>query len=311
MCWPNVWESGDEMEQKTSRSKKTVVLFVLCALMLQGIFCLFFTTRALEKTFPLYVRAAAQNVTVGDNSYTEYFRLRNEAADSEIIAVGIDFSSPQTFDLLTDMIVSLKHDANIGGVIIDAYGDAESSAHAAEVISSIMPDAAEFSCDVLRENYEVSAAYENFLDQMNTINLEYPPTRRMFGVAIENGEDHTAALLAAAQTAFRESRRPVLLLTDASRLTAEDPFMVGAECSGYRYLFIHCFYTDGVWDSVFPADRPAAYLVQREDLHLFDSLYRMASTLSDGKERIYSYSEAFSTEIFFVITDGVSEEANP
>ena len=110
-----------------------------------GIFCLFFTTRALEKTFPLYVRGAAQNVTVGDNSYTEYFRLRNEAENSDIIVVGIDFTSPQTFDLLADMIVSLKHDANIGGVIIDAYGDSESSAHAAEVISSIMPDAAEFS----------------------------------------------------------------------------------------------------------------------------------------------------------------------
>ena len=307
----DVWKSGDEMEREHSRTKKTVVIFVLCALMLQGIFCLFFTTDALEKTFPLYVRAAAQDVTVGDNSYTEYFRLRSEAVNSDIIVVGIDFTSPQTFDLLADMIVSLKHDANIGGVIIDAFGDAESSACAAEVISSIMPDAAGFACDVLRENYEVAAAYENFLDRMNTINLEYPEARRMFGVAIENGEDHTAALLAAAQTAFRESRRPVLLLTDACRLTAEDPFMAEAECSGCRCLFIHCCYTDGVWDGVFPADRPAAYLVQREDLHLFDNLYRMASTFSDGKERIYSYSEAFSTEMFFVITDGVSEEANP
>ena len=58
------------MERETTRTKKTVVVFVLCALALQGIFCLFFTTRALEATFPLYVRAASQEVVVGDNSYT-------------------------------------------------------------------------------------------------------------------------------------------------------------------------------------------------------------------------------------------------
>lgn len=306
----NFSESGDEMERGISRTKKTVVIFVLCALMLQGIFCLFFTTGALEATFPLYVRAASREVTVGDNSYTEYFRLRNEAVDSDIIVVGIDFSSPQTFDLLTDMIVSLKHDANIGGVIIDAYGDSESSAHAAEVISSIMPDVAEFACDVMRENYEVPAVYENFLDRMNTINLEYPPARRMFGVIIENGEDHTASLLSAARAAHKESQRPVLVLTDSSRLITDSPYRKGAEASGERYLFVRCIYTNGVWDSVFPADTAASYLVDRDDLHLFDRLYAAASTVSSGEKREYSYSETFSTEMFFVITDEVSEEAN-
>ncbi len=299
------------MEQQNTRTKRSVVIFVLCALALQGIFCLFFTTRALEKTFPLYVRAAAQNVTVGDHSYTEYFQLRNEVAESDIIVVGMDFTSPQTFDLLADMIVSLKHDANIGAIIVDAYGDVASSTYAAEVINSIMPDAAGVACEIMRESYDVPVAYENFLNRMNTINLEYPQAKRMFGVSVEVGEDHTAALLHTAHTAFSESDRPVLVLTDASRLGAGDPFLTGAESSGDRYLFIRCCYTNGVWDGVFPADKPSVYLVEREDLRLFDSLYRMASTFSDGNERIYSYSEAFSTEIFFVITDEVSKEGNP
>lgn len=299
------------MEQQNTRTKKTVVIFVLCALALQGIFCLFFTTRALEATFPLYVRASSQEVTVGDNSYTEYFRLRNEAVDSDIIVVGIDFTSFQTFDLLADMIVSLKHDANIGAVIIDAFGDAASSVYAADTVNSIMPDVAAFTCDVMRENYDVPVAYERFLDRICAINLEYPQTRRMYGVPIEDGESHTSALLSTAHTARQESQRPVLVLTDSARLATDEPYRIGAEASGDRYLFVRCVYTNGVWDSVFPADTAAAYLVDRDDLHLFDRLYAAASTFSSGEKREYSYSETFSTEMFFVITDEVSEEGNP
>lgn len=293
------------MEQQTTRKTKTVVIFVLCALALQGIFCLFFTTGALEKLFPLYVRGVAQEVAVGDNSYTEYFRLRNEAAEADVIVVGVDFASQMSSDLLTDMVVSLKHDANIGAVIIDAYGDEISSVFAAEVINSIMPDTAEFTCQAMREIYDVSVAYEDLLDGMNSINLEYPPARRMFGVSILEEGDHTSALLHTVRQAYQESRRPVLLLTDSARLDRGDPFRIGAEASGERYLFVRCMYTDGVWDGVFPNDAPAVYLVEREDLHLFDSLYSAASTFSDGEKREYSYSEAFATEIFFVVTDGM------
>lgn len=295
------------MERETTRTKKTVVIFVLCALALQGIFCLFFTTRALEATFPLYVRAASQEVVVGDNSYTEYFRLRNEAVDSDVIVIGMDFSSPQTFALLSDMLISLKHDANIGAVIIDAYGDAPSSAYAAEAVSSIMPGVAEFLCDRMRETYDVSDAYETFLDYIGVINEDYPPTRKMYGVAICDEADHVSALLHTIHDAWEESRRPVLLLTDADRLREGDPFRIGADASGERYLFVRCCYTNGVWDGVFPSDTSAVYMVERDDLHFFDSLYTVASTFSDGEKGEHSYSELFSTEIFFVITDGSDE----
>ena len=298
------------MEQQTTRKTKTVVIFVLCALALQGIFCLFFTTGALEMLFPLYVRSAAQEVTVGDHSYTEYFRLRNEAAEAEVIVVGVDFTSPTTCDLITDMIVSLKHDAKIGAVIVDAYGDEISSVFAAEVINSIMPDAAEFTCQAMREIYDVSVAYEDLLDGMNSINLEYPPARRMFGVSILEGEDHTSALLHTVRQAYQESGRPVLLLTDATRLSLDDPLRVRAEAAAEEYLFIRCMYTNGVWDGVFSDNVPAVYLVERDDLRLFDNLYSAASTFTDGERREYSYSEVFSTEMFFVITDAVNEEEN-
>ena len=243
------------MEQKNTRTKKSVLLFVLCAVLLQGIFCLFFTTDALETSFPLYVRLASQEVSVGDNSYTEYFHLRNEAVDSDIIVVGIDFSSPQTFDVLMDMIVSLKHDANIGGVVIDAFGDAASSVYAAEAFNSIMPDVAEYLCMEMRESYDVPVAYEEFLDRICTINLGYPQARSMFGVAIEDNENHTAALLSCAHRAWEESQRPVLVLTDSTRLAMDDPYRVGAEASGDRYLFVRFICTNGVWDSAFSYKR--------------------------------------------------------
>lgn len=298
------------MEQQTTRKTKTVVIFVLCALALQGIFCLFFTTGALEKLFPLYVRSAAQEVTVGDHSYTEYFRLRNEAAEAEVIVVGVDFTSPTTCDLITDMIVSLKHDANIGAVIVDAYGDAPSSVYAAEAVNSIMPGVGDFLCVQMRENYDVPKSYESFLNSINLLNLEYPPQKRMIGTPILDGGDHVAALLQTAHQAYQESGRPVLLLTDATRLSLDDPLRVRAEAAAEEYLFIRCMYTNGVWDGVFSDNVPAVYLVERDDLRLFDNLYSAASTFTDGERREYSYSEVFSTEMFFVITDAVNEEEN-
>lgn len=296
------------MDRPISRTKKTVLVFVLCALALQGIFCLFFTTRALETMFPLYVRAAAQKVVVGDNSYTEYFRLRNEAANSDVIVVGMDFTSPQTYALLEDMIVSLKHDANIGAVIIDAYGDAVSSEYAANAVNSVMPGEAELLCDEMREKYDVTSSYEEFLNRLSSINADFPPQKRLYGCSVENGDDHAEALLRTVHDAFVKSGRPVLLLTDSSRLAVDASFRVGAEDSEERYLFICCCYTNGVWDGVFSADESAVYLVERDDLHLFDRLYSVASTFSDGRRREYSYSETFSTEMFFVVTDGVETQ---
>lgn len=297
-------KSGDEMERPLSRTKKNVIVFVLCALVLQGIFCLLFTTGALEKLFPLYVRFAAQDVVCGDNSYTEYFKLRRDAEEMDVIVVGMDFTSPATFTLLQDMIVSLKHDINIGGVVIDAYGDSISSQYAARCVDSIMPGEAEFHCNEIRFYHEVTPEYEAFLDGFRALNESYPPQNRLFGVTVPESEDHVSAVLDAIHNAHTESGRPVLVLTEDARLAKNGRFRMEAEKSAEDYMFIRCFTTNGAWDRVFPVHTTAVYLVEQDDLRFFDSLYSVASTWTNGEKSVYTYTEAFSTEIFFVVTDG-------
>ena len=281
-----------------------MIVFVLCALVLQGIFCLFFTTGALEKLFPLYVRCAAQDVVCGDNSYTEYFKIRRDAEEMDVIVVGMDFTSPATFTLLQDMIVSLKHDINIGGVLIDAYGDSISSLYAARCVSAIMPGDAEFNCNEIRPYHEVAPEYEAFLDGFHALNENYPPQNRLFGVTVPESEDHVSAVLDAIHDAHSESGRPVLVLTEDARLAKDGRFRMEAEKSAEDYMFIRCFTTNGEWDRFFPVKSTAVYRVDREDLRFFDIVYTIASTWTSGDKSVYTYTEAFSTETFFVVTDG-------
>ena len=51
------------------------------------------------------------------------------------------------------------------------------------------------------------------------------------------------------------------------------------------------------------------FLVEREDLWIFDRLYSWAATLSSGIKQEDGFSESRYTELFFVITDSEPADA--
>lgn len=297
------------MDKSLSRTKKTVIVFVLCTLVLQGIFSLLFNTYALETMFPLYIRSVAQDVVCGDNSYTEYFTLRRAAEKVDVLYVGVDFTSPAALTMLKDLIVSLKHDINIGGVIIDPYGDPTVTEYASHCVDSIMPGPADFYYDEIRAKYDAIPELVDFLNYFQMLNENYPPQNKLFGCKVPESEDHLAALVETASNAAAESGRAVLVLVAETDLTADSPLCIAAKNGNQSYMCVSSVTTNGVWDASFPSREPAVYLVEREDLWLFDRLYSWAATLSSGTKQDDSYLESRYTELFFVITDGESADA--
>ena len=297
------------MDKSLSRTKKTVIVFVLCTLVLQGIFSMLFNTRALEGLFPLYVRSVAQEVVCGDNSYTESFTLRRSAEKVDVLYVGVDFTSPATLYMLEDLIVSLKHDINIGGVIVDPYGDPTIIECASYCVDAIMPGVGEFYYNIMRSEYDVIPEFGEFLDYFQVINENYPPQNKLFGCTVPESEDHLSALVDVASDTVEESGRAVLVLLAESDLTPDSPLCRLAQEANQSYMCISSFTTNGVWDASFPSRESAVFLVEREDLWIFDRLYSWAATLSSGIKQEDGFSESRYTELFFVITDSDPADA--
>lgn len=297
------------MGNTLSRTKKTVIVFVLCTLVLQGIITVLFNTGSQEKLFPLYVRAAAQEVVCGDNSYTEYFSLRRAAEKADVLYLGVDFTSPATVTMLGDLIVSLKHDINIGGVIIDAYGESAATEYTAYCVDAIMPDAGQFYSYELSIDHEVIPEFIEFLDRFQVLNENYPPQNKLFGCMVPETENHLAAIVDTASHTAIESGRPVIVFLSETNLTSGSPLCRLADEADVSYMCVGTVITNGAWDVAFSPRKSAVYLVEREDLWLFDRLHSTAATLSNGEKQDISYSESVCTELFFVITD--SETADP
>ena len=291
------------MDKSLSRTKKTVIIFVLCTLVLQGIFSMLFNTRALETMLPLYIRSVAQDVVCGDNSYTEYFTLRRSAEKVDVLYVGVDFTSPAALCMLEDLIISLKHDINIGGVIIDPYGDPIITEYASYCVDSIMPAPADFYYNEICAKYEAIPEIVDFLDCFQVLNENYPPQNKLFGCQVPESENHLAALVDTASNTVAESGRAVLVLLAETDLTPDSPLCRLAKAANQSYMCVSSVTTNGVWDASFPSRESAVYLVEREDLWLFDRLYSWAATLSSGMKQDGSFLESRYTELFFVITD--------
>ena len=96
------------MEPYELEARKSAIRFVCIALAVQILLCLLWSPAALDKLFPLYVRAASDSVSVEDKSYTEYYPIRRRVSDEELrlIVIGADFSLAESYSLLPDLIAA-------------------------------------------------------------------------------------------------------------------------------------------------------------------------------------------------------------
>ncbi len=289
------------MEPYEREARKSAIRFACIALAVQCLLCLVWSPTALDKLFPLYAYASSEPVDVSDKSYTEYYPIRRRATETELrlIVIGADFSCEESYALLLDLIAALKNDVNIGSILVDGEGG---SAAAADIISA----EDEESRQTLADELDASASYVRFLTDLNRMKADYPPQRQFVGISCETDKSDAKALLDAAEKAFSDTGRQVLLIVDTAMLDTDMPLRTGAEKWGDMSLCIQCRYAEKF--RMFSEKTPEIRIVDSDTLWIFDDLYRNAARKSDGQLPERLYSDLYSTDVSFLLYDCTEAE---
>ena len=273
--------------------------YFLAAIAVQMLLLLLATPEGLSWVYPLAARAASVKVTTGDNSYTDYFALREPLAEADVVVLGVDFSVEETYTLLTDLLASMKNERNIGTVFVDYPPRAVNAV--SDVISALTEEKKEIALDEFRDE---AAAVRAFLERLRAMNDNYPPRRKYAGgtVAVSADESYDAALQRAAADACRATGRPVLVVTDAKKLDAASDFLLSAGRFPGRWMYVQCRYEEK--SGVFGAPSYSLALVDSEQLAWFDDLYAAAARPIGGRYSPVRYSETYSTPKYFWMING-------
>ena len=257
------------------------------------------TPEGLSRLYPLAARAASVRVTTGDNSYTDYFPLRESLTEADFIVVGVDFSVEETYLLLTDLLAAMKNERNIGTVFVDYPNGGLNRVSA--VISSATEEEREIALNAFREE---PAAVRAFIERLRSMNDNYPPRRKYTGgtVLAPDGADFTAEMLRCAAETRRRSGRPVLICTDTANLNAASGFRTSAGRFSGHWLYVQCLYETG---RGFPSSPNfSLVLVDSARLAVFDDFYAFASRRIGGRFPSVRHSEAYSTPCYFWMKNG-------
>ncbi len=283
--------------------RKTALRFLLLAAVLQITFMLVCTCGALEQLLPVYVRAVSDKVTLGDDSYTEFFPIRQYMSEypADVIVIGVDFSYTETYALLTDLIVSMKNDVNIGTVCIDAYPGAMGNLSA--LISAREEDTRQNIIRQLKERQHCSDAFCEFAANLSRMKEEYPPQRQYSGGTTIAGADDAslqAQLVASAEAYKTRTGRPVLLLTDSDnlRINAELRTIL-RESTKLSSMCIQCHYSSEKTPK--RETQAEVKILEQNKMHIFDEFYSGAAKRADGRYPGFRFSEIYTTEISFLM----------
>lgn len=294
------------MDTNEKRRMRAPLRFFAAAAAAQLLMSLLWSAPTLERIFPLCSRAVSETVTLGDRSYTEYYpiRCRVTEADVQLIVIGVDFSCAESYSLLTDLFTSLKNDVNIGTVLVDDR--TVDTAAAAAVIDAEEPETRQAALAELAL-CGARAQYASFLETLSESKEDYPPSRRYVGGSLdvaEGADSYAQMLLYTAQTYYGESGRPVLAVIDTAYLQTDAGLRAYLAKNLPQSLCIQCRYETR--RSIFGESTPEIRIVDSADLVWFDDLYARAEMGADGRYRATSFSDRYSTEIYFTLYNGTA-----
>lgn len=285
------------------KKRKTALRFLLFAAVLQIALVLVCTCGALEQLLPVYVRAVSDKVTLGDDSYTDFFPIRQYMAEYpvDVIVIGVDFSYTETYSLLNDLIVSMKNDVNIGTVCIDAYPGTMGNLSA--LISAKEEDTRQNIIRQLKERQHCSDAFCEFALNLSRMKEEYPPQRQYSGgtaIAGEDGASLQKQLVASAAAYQNKTGRPVLILTDSDNLRVNAELRtILRESTDLSSMCIQCHYSSE--EKPYREIQPEVKILEQEKMHIFDEFYSGAAKRADGHYPGFRFSEIYTTEISFLM----------
>ena len=297
---------------KKKNRGKFVLRFLFAAVCVQMLMLLVCTCGALEKILPVYVRAVSEKVSLGDDSYTEFFPIRQYMAETsvDLIVIGVDFSYEETYALLTDLIVSMKNDVNIGTICIDSYPN--TMGYISTLISAKDEENRQNILSHLKSISPCSDAFCEFVLELSRMKDSYPPQRQYTGGTAIGGsveDSFMQQIIASAQVYKKRTNRPVLLITETQNLRVNAELRSLLRNTGdITSLCIQCHYSNS---EKTPAERqPEVKLLQQQKLHLFDELYSDAAKRADGQYPDFRFSDIYTTEISFLMYECTPAEQN-
>jgi len=290
------------MNRKKRTAKAAAVFLVICVcIQIIGLSC--FTPDGLESMLPAIIRAAGTDMIFGDNSYTDFYSLKEHCLDADVIIVGVDFSVSESYSFLLDLIVSLKHEMRIDelyishaigmqplfSAVVSAGSDAEMEEAKLQLVQSCSGDG--IFCDFAQALYE--------------LNKTYPPSRKLkFGALPgESGEDVISACKAA-EKYVSENAGQVLLVVSTDLMENKEHYTEYVNSSDLEFRAVRCLYTA----SADKDDGFRALLVDTDDLSAYDSLFSAATAISGKEMRGKSYSETHFTKFFVMMYNCSTED---
>ncbi len=175
----------------------TIAKFFLLATVLQCFALLLCTSSGLSLIYSCVVRLSSHRVTVGDDSYVDYYVFRDELENADIISLVLDKDMPEAYMLTADFLESARYSASLGAIALDEPYS----------ITLLINECA------LAESYSELTAYINELSELDasegllsfaeaiyTVNSALPPKSRLTVECINEDYyvDHAFACLAAA-----------------------------------------------------------------------------------------------------------------
>lgn len=170
---------------------KAVCIFILCAAFIQGTAIIAFTHKGENIVYPLIRRIFAEKINIENNSYVEYYNIREYVNGSDVIIVGSDGRVGQSYAVLSDFLKYIKQNVNITLVALE-IGDAETV-----IINDCIysQNDTEFSekISALEGLDGMSSEFISFVESLYRINRVMSPDRKITAVGI--GLDSTSSAI--------------------------------------------------------------------------------------------------------------------
>jgi len=286
-------------EQNEKRVRKAGRRFIIAALVLQLLVCFLWTEDALVRLFPAYVQLVGEQVTLQDNSYTEFYPLRRRTAEAELIVLGVDFSYRETYPLLLDLLSAIKNDVSIQKIIIDCKSD---NLNVSSLITAEDEETRTALADRMKKENAGSDAFRDFLVSLSQLRGSLPPHRKFSAETADLSSEKAKIASRLLQYAEEEADgrgSPVLVITDTIYLDETTGVERALEQSGFSCVSVQFQYAEK--QPLIGERKNRILLVDAEKLKLFDELYSNASAEVSGRFSDELFSDLYSTEISFLL----------
>ncbi len=279
-------------------SVRAVCRFLVAAILLQALCLLLCTPEAVSTYFSAAVLLGHETILCGDDSYTDYYSLRERIDNVSAIVLGIDRTREESYVLIEDFLASLRYGSSVGSILI-TWIDDETAENWNRYMDSFLDNDDEqgYYESLLLENTDAPEYLFKFHEALAKLDRTLPPQKRFTVVSGTSQGNMTAAEIAdRIDFSFKDHEGIILVLTEAEALS--DPASL-LRTESDRYLCLQCRYSESP-DIPFIDFGEPLWLVNTQRMSFFNEWYAFTSHRLSHTERTVSYTKDYSTEPFFL-----------